>query len=83
MQQLTSFKIFNSSDSDMEIIHEPECFIFNLPINEEVTVESDSCRESIQLKVSLDKGKIAISILDENSLYNVFYNGKNVFENYL
>jgi hypothetical protein len=45
MSTPTSFKLFNSSNSDMEIIHERECFTFNLPVNEEVVVESDSCKE--------------------------------------
>ncbi|WP_343307876.1 hypothetical protein AAHN97_12075 [Chitinophaga niabensis] len=83
MKQKTSFKIFNSSDSEMEIIHEPECFIFKLPVNEEIKVETDSCEESIQLKVFIDSGKAVISILDENSLYSVFYKGENIFEKYL
>jgi hypothetical protein len=83
MSKQTSFKIFNSSNSEMEVIHEPECFTFNLPVNEEIIVESDSCKESIQLKASYKNGKIIISILDENSLYTVLKNGENVFEQYL
>lgn len=83
MNQETSLKIFNSSNSEMEIIHEPESFIFNLPINEEIIIETDSCKESIQLKVSSDNGKIVIAILDENSLYSVLHDGQNVFSKYL
>ncbi|TKC60279.1 hypothetical protein FBD94_15345 [Pedobacter hiemivivus] len=83
MEQKTSFKIFNNSNSDLELIHEPESFIFNLPINEEVIVEMDSCRESIQLKMSVDNGKAVIAILDENSLYRISHNGEDIFEKYL
>lgn len=83
MTQITSFKIRNSSDSEIEIIHEPECFTYNLPINEEASVKTNACLNSIQLNVTSENGKIIISILDENSYYYVLHNDQNVFKKYL
>lgn len=76
---MVSFKIFNSSEQNMEIIHEPECFAFDLPVNEEVLVEIKPFLESVQLKIYSDNGRIVVSILDENSKYNVLHDGKDVF----
>ncbi|NSL88968.1 hypothetical protein ECE50_019155 [Chitinophaga sp. Mgbs1] len=83
MNPKTSFKILNSSDTEMEIIHEPECFTFNLPINQEVLIETKAKLEAIQLRITIDEGKIVVSILDENSPYNVLHNGEDVFEKYI
>lgn len=83
MTKVTSFKISNTSNSEMEIIHEPECFTFNLPINEEIIIETNACLDSIQLNITSEDDKIAISILDEKSDYKVLHNGQDVFAKYL
>jgi hypothetical protein len=78
----TSFKIFNSTDLNMEIIHEPECFDFELPPNEEVIIETECCEESIILDTSIENGKVTISIHWANSLYRVRYKDEDVFDKY-
>ncbi len=83
MNPKTSFKILNSSDTEMEIIHEPECFTFDLPIKQEVLIETRANLETVQLRITMDEGKIVVSILDENSPYNVLYNGEDIFKKYL
>jgi hypothetical protein len=82
MSTLTSFEIFNDSGLDMEIVHEPHSFTFELPPNEAVLVESNAGREDIQLKVAIENGKISISIW-ANGLYRVLKDGADVFEKYL
>jgi len=79
----TSFKILNDTGSKIEIIHEPECFEFNLPENEEIEIETGACKESILIRASLEEGRIVLSVLDENSLYSVSNNGEDVFKKYL
>ncbi|QJB30801.1 hypothetical protein HF329_05605 [Chitinophaga oryzae] len=83
MSQQTSFSIYNSSDSDMEVIHEPEGFVYTLPIREEIVIVADSCLNSVQIKISSEENKIVVAILDEKSLYSVMYKGEDVFKKYL
>jgi len=81
--EMTTFTISNDTDGNMTIIHEPECFEFMLPINEEITIETDSCKNSIHLKTYIEDGLITIAILGNKSLYSVYYKGNNIFEKYL
>ncbi len=76
---VTSFDILNDTENDLEIIHEPECFEFMLPPREKLTIEVDSCEQSIILRHSLAKGTVIISILDDKSYYTVKYKGIDVF----
>lgn len=79
---VTSFEIHNETDKDMEIIHEPECFEFVLPPGERLTIEVDSCEQSVVLCHSLVKDTVILSILDHKSLYTVRYKGVDVFRKY-
>jgi hypothetical protein len=81
-QKKISFTIFNDTQRGIILIHEPECFEFTLPPNEEVVIEADCCEHSIVLKQSIADSQHLISILDENSLYNVLYKGVDVFNKF-
>ena len=81
--EITSFTIQNDSENEMTIIHEPECFEFHLPVNEELIIEVRSSEKSILLMHSLDSGRICISILDDVSLYKVLYKGNDAFGKYI
>jgi len=76
---VTSFDILNDTENDMEIVHEPECFEFMLPPGEKLTIEVDSCEQSIILRHSLAKETVILSILDNKSYYTVRYKGIDVF----
>lgn len=80
--RITSFKILNDTDKEMDIVHEPECFQFCLPSNEEITIETNACRDSILIRTSVENSKVILSILDDGSFYEVFYKGENVFKKY-
>ncbi|RBL89587.1 hypothetical protein [Chitinophaga flava] len=75
-----SFTILNQSEKDMYIIHEPEAFEFLLPPGEEVVVEMKPCKRGVALGQSIYNGHCVTAILDANSLYNVYYKGKDVFK---
>lgn len=79
----TTFEILNETANAMSIVHEPECFEFQLPVNESATIEVDSCESSVQLRVSREDDNVTISILDDSSLYKVFYNKEDVFKKYM
>ena len=83
INETNTISIVNNSGLDMDIIHEPECFEFKLPVNEEVTIETIPCKESLQLKIGIDEGKIFISIIPDRSLYAVYHQGVNVFKEFL
>ena len=77
----TSFTIRNDSNAIMTIVHEPECFEYELPPNEEVIVEVDAVQKSVALYYHLEDCRITVSIVDERSLgYRVYHNGIDVFE---
>ena len=67
----------------MDIIHEPECFEFKLSINEEITLATNPCKESVQLRVGIEQGKVLISIIPHKSLYAVYHQGGDVFKEFL
>ena len=79
----TTFEVLNDTANTISILHEPECFEFQLPINELAIIEVDSRESSIQLRISHDDGKVTISILDDSSLYKVFHNKEDVFKKYM
>lgn len=79
---VTSFDILNDTENNLEIIHEPECFEFMLPPGESLTIEVESCEQSVVLRHSLAKGTVIISILDDKSYYTVRYKGTDVFIKY-
>ena len=79
---VTSFDILNDTENDLEIIHEPECFEFMLPPGEKLTLEVNSCEQSIILRHSLAKDTVILSILDDQSYYTVRYKGIDVFSKY-
>jgi hypothetical protein len=83
METRTSFNILNNTGLEMEIIHEPECFEFSLPLNEEVTIEVNSCKDSILLRTSIENGKVIIAVLGSESLYTVYYKGEDIFAKFL
>ncbi len=78
----TDFQIENDSGLAMEIIHEPECWEFQLPPGEEVTIITEASKESICLSISLFEGKISVRVLDHKSLYDVRYKGNDAFKEY-
>jgi len=79
----TTFELSNNTSSEITIVHEPECFEFQLPVNEHIIIETNSCAESIVLNIWELKGEVGISILDHKSPYNVYHKGENVFEKYM
>ena len=81
--ETTTFTIVNWTGLEMEICHEPECFEFKLPINDEVMVQVPSRNETVELRVSIENGKIYISVIDDYGNYKVLHNGKDVFEDLL
>lgn len=83
MKNDTSLKIRNNLQENIIIIHEPECFEFTLPPNEEILIETEPKAESIQLNIDVDNGEILISVIPNNSLYTIYYNGQDAFEKYL
>ncbi|MDJ0365300.1 hypothetical protein QMK33_09050 [Hymenobacter sp. H14-R3] len=84
LASVSSFAIHNSSESSMTLIHEPECFEYELLPGEEAIIEFDSGKESIYLRwYGTEAGSTAVAILGENSLYSVYSKGVNVFEKYL
>ena len=80
----TTFKIKNTFDSNLSVIHELEGFEFHLPLNEEITIEVESKDGvSILLNIGLVDGEYVIGIIPELSFYKVYYKGENVFKKYL
>lgn len=79
MSTITSFEIKNCTTKEMEIIHEPEAFIYNLPIKEEVIIETGSVPQSIALWIYVENNKICIQIMGHNSHYKVIHNGEDAF----
>jgi hypothetical protein len=77
-----TFVIENTTQSGMNIIHEPECFEFLLPSGEELTVETNNTKNSICIRPWIDNGIINISIWDDKSPYRILYKGCDVFEQY-
>ena len=80
LNETNTFTILNSTGLEMDIIHEPECFEFTLPIDNEVTIATNACEESIQLRIGVAEGKTLISILSNKSLYEVHHQGVDVFK---
>jgi hypothetical protein len=78
----SSFEILNNSEKDMVIRHEPECFEFNLPPNEKVTIIFNSCMDSILLRHYIYDDNICVDIIDDQSPYQVVHNGVDVFAKY-
>jgi len=79
----SSFDILNSSEKELIIIHEPECFEFYLQPNDEVTIVFNSSLDAILLRHSIDGDKIVVSIIDDKSPYRVIHNGIDIFEKYM
>ena len=79
----TSFKILNSTDKSMRIIHEPECVEFELPVNKEIEILVENVESAIVLRYSLENGAISVAILDDKSYYRVIQKGIDVFEDLL
>ncbi|MDB5285601.1 MAG: hypothetical protein JWR05_550 [Mucilaginibacter sp.] len=80
----STFSIANDTNQEMIIVHEPECFEFKLPVNEELEVETRCCKDSILLRTSVDdEGKVVIRVFDDVSLYKVIYKGEDIFKKYL
>lgn len=80
----TSFTISNHTDHPMTIVHEPECFEFELPIKEEVVIETEPVEDSVYLRVYQDeKSRTIIDVMDSKSLYVVYHKGKDAFEEYI
>jgi hypothetical protein len=85
MSKITTFQIWNSSELELDVVHEPEAVEFALPKNEELTVAVNSGEDTVTLSVSIDKksGKIRIGVWSEKSSYDIIYKDKNVFDEYL
>jgi hypothetical protein len=79
----SNFTIYNSSEKEMIIVHEPEGFEFCLPKLQEVVVESDFVMTGIRLNISVSDQQIVLAILDDQNNYRVLQNGKDVFQEYL
>ena len=81
---VSSFTIHNSSEMSMILVHEPECFEYELPPGEEAIIEFDSGEKRVYLRwYGAADGKMAVAILDDNGLYSVYSQGVNVFAEYL
>ena len=76
----TSFAIMNDTGKELIIVHEPECTEFVLPIGDEVSVEIDSCANSIAIRVSHEDNQSRIALLGHKGLYNVTYKSEAAFE---
>jgi hypothetical protein len=81
--ETTTFTIINSTGLEMDICHEPECFEFQLPKNEEVMIQVPSRKETVALRVSIENGKVYICVIDDYNFYKVFHNGVDVFEEFM
>jgi hypothetical protein len=79
----TTFILQNITGKVMTIVHEPECFEFELPVNEEIEIETDCHPDSIVLLFSEDEGQPLLSILSSKSLYTVKYKGQDAFAKFL
>jgi hypothetical protein len=82
IKEITSFSISNDTGTEMIIMHEPDCFEFDLPPGEELIIETYCCRNSIVLNTGIENGKIRISITGNKSLYNAYHKGENIFKGY-
>lgn len=76
------FTIKNDTNLPMTIVHEPECFEFEVPISNEIVIETDPVNDSINLKIDVIEGKTVVSIWPHRSMYSVYHNGNDVFGKY-
>ena len=83
MQTRTSFVINNHTGKELTIQQEPEGFLFMVPVGEDVTIETDSCLESVELRHSIDIDGVTIGVINDHNNYRVLYKGEDVFEKYL
>jgi len=79
---MKEFRIQNQSNKNMAIIHEPEGWEFELSPEKKITIKTELGNNDIRLVTSIEEGLICIGIWDNNGLYKVFYNDKDVFEQY-
>lgn len=80
---MTSFVLHNTSETNMIIVHEPECFEFILKPGEEVSIITECCENSVELRYSINGENIVVAILDDRSRYMVIQNGVDVFGEFM